>query len=217
MLRSGYASGAHARWQTLHEIAVIGFFIKQYGNDVAERYLLHDSIESYKAVIEYQKHSSALDYPPLTEEEKELKNLRDELRNKYGRSFVRETYGWAADVLNKEKPRFSDIEDAVNLSHHRPFYRMAAHAIHANPKSITFNLGSPETNKELLLTGPSNTGLADPGQSTAISLHHINVALLGTRTGFQSQKILHVMSLLVEEIKYKFIEVHKLTESKMKN
>ena len=55
LLRSGYASGAYARWRTLYEIAVTGLFIKEYGNDVAEQYLLHDSIESYKAMIEYQK------------------------------------------------------------------------------------------------------------------------------------------------------------------
>ncbi|MBU7047416.1 MAG: hypothetical protein HXS54_13365 [Theionarchaea archaeon] len=217
LLCSGYASGAHARWRTLHEIAVTGFFVKEYGNDVAERYLLHDSIESYKAMMEYQKHSNTLGYPLLIREEKKLKKFRDKLRSKYGKSFVRETYGWAADALKKEKPRFSDIESAVNLSHLRPFYRMAAHAIHANPKGITFDLGSPGINKELLLTGPSNTGLADPGQLTAISLNHINVALLGTRTSLNNQRILLMMNLLVEETKNKFLEVHKLTESMMKN
>jgi hypothetical protein len=34
-----------------------------------------------------------------------------------------------------------------------------------------------ETN--LLLAGPSNAGLADPGHSTAISLTHVSVALAG--------------------------------------
>lgn len=216
LLHSGYASGAHARWRTLHEIAVTGFFIKQYGNDVAERYLIHEAIESYKAMIEYQNHSSTIGYPPFTKEEVEKwEKTRNQLCNKYGKSFVKETYGWAANALGKRKPRFSDIESATNLSHHRPFYRMATHAVHANPKGIFFNLGLPETNKRLLFTGPSDTGLADPGQSTAISLNHINVALLRTRTSFHSLLILNMMNLLVKEIERRFIEAHELTVSEM--
>ena len=94
---------------------------------------------------------------------------------------------------------------------------MAAHPIHANPKGITFDLGLPGKSKELLLTGPSNTGLADPGQLTAISLNHINVALLGTRTSLDSLRILLMTNLLVEDIKNKFLEVHKMTESMVKS
>ena len=31
LLKSGFADGAHARWRTLHEIAVTALFIKQQG------------------------------------------------------------------------------------------------------------------------------------------------------------------------------------------
>ncbi|MGD2248779.1 MAG: DUF5677 domain-containing protein [Candidatus Methanofastidiosia archaeon] len=214
LLRSGYASGAHARWRTLHEIAVTAFFIKLHGNDVAERYLFHDSIQSYKAMIEYQKHSGALGYPPLTKEEiQKVKKLRDQLRNKLGKSFVKETYGWAAKALNKKKPRFSDMESAVNLSHLRPFYRLASHSIHANPKSVTFNLGIPEKGENIQLAGPSNTGMADPGHCTSISLLQISAAFLTLRTSFQGLVFLNTMRLLVDEIEEKFLEVHKLTEN----
>ncbi|MBU7027765.1 MAG: hypothetical protein HXS48_12585 [Theionarchaea archaeon] len=168
-------------------------------------------------MLKYQKHSITLGYPPLAkEEEKKLEECRDQLYAEYGKWFVKGPYGWAADVLGKEKPQFKDLEEAAGLSHLRPYYRMALDAIHAGPKGITFNLGLPETEKELLLTGPSNTGLADPGQLTAISLNQINVALLGTRPSLQGQRILILMKLLVDEIMKKFLEVHKLTESKMK-
>jgi hypothetical protein len=39
LLRSGHAAGAHSRWRTLHEIAAVAYFVKRFGQDVAERYL----------------------------------------------------------------------------------------------------------------------------------------------------------------------------------
>jgi hypothetical protein len=217
LLRSGYASGAHARWRTLHEIAVTALFIKQYGNGVAERYLFHDQIESYKAMIEYQEHSNALGYPRLTKREiKKAEELRNHLRDKFGKSFVKETYGWAAEALGKEKPRFSDIESAVGLSHLRPFYRMASHAAHANPKGVTFNLGIPKKGEQVQLVGPSNTGMADPGHAAAISLLQTDVAFMTTRQSFQGLVFLHAMGLLVDEIGTEFLDVHKLTEGKVR-
>lgn len=45
LLRAGFASGAHARWRVAHEIAVVGSFVKEHGQDTAERYLRHDAVE----------------------------------------------------------------------------------------------------------------------------------------------------------------------------
>lgn len=44
LLKSGFADGAHARWRSLHEVTVVASFIKTHGNEVAERYLLHNVI-----------------------------------------------------------------------------------------------------------------------------------------------------------------------------
>jgi hypothetical protein len=41
LLLSGFASGAHARWRTLHEIAVTALFIVQEDKQTAERYVHH--------------------------------------------------------------------------------------------------------------------------------------------------------------------------------
>ncbi len=61
LLKSGFADGAHARWRTLHELAVVAYFIKERADDeLAERYLLHSRVESLKAAVLYQKHHEAL-------------------------------------------------------------------------------------------------------------------------------------------------------------
>ena len=56
MMEGGFASGAMARWRTLHEVAVIAFFLRQHGQSAAERYLLHDAIESHQAARQYQRY-----------------------------------------------------------------------------------------------------------------------------------------------------------------
>jgi hypothetical protein len=45
-----HGDGAIARWRTLHEIAVIAMCVRDRGDAMAERYLLHSTVESYKAL-----------------------------------------------------------------------------------------------------------------------------------------------------------------------
>lgn len=213
LLKSGYADGAHARWRTLHEIAVTSYFIAKYGNDVAERYLLHEIIESYKGMNQYQKYCKMLGYESFTEEEiTKFKSDRAEAIKRFGPSF-NNNYGWASNALNNKDPKFSDIEKDVNLEHLHPFYKMASHNVHSNPKGIAFKLGLFPTTENLLLAGPSNAGLADPGHGTAMSLNQITSTLLTTRTNFDRLLIIQTMSKLVDEIGNAFLEAHSYLES----
>jgi hypothetical protein len=58
-LLAGYASGAHARWRTLHEIAVVALFIAQEDNSTAERYVHHRFVKSYEDAVEYLRAPGA--------------------------------------------------------------------------------------------------------------------------------------------------------------
>jgi hypothetical protein len=60
LLLAGYASGAHARWRTLHEIAVTALFIAHQDRETAERYVHHCFVKSYEDAQHYQKHASRL-------------------------------------------------------------------------------------------------------------------------------------------------------------
>lgn len=178
LLKSGLADGAHARWRSLHEISVTAFFISTNGNDIAERYLLHDGIESYKAAKIYQENCSGLGVEPLSEEELvELQDVHDKLIERFGKNY-RLDYGWASVVTKSDRPTFRDIEMSVGLRHLRPYYKMACHNVHANPRGIFFKLGLYPESGDILLAGPSNVGLTDPGQLTALSLAQISTALL---------------------------------------
>jgi hypothetical protein len=212
LLKSGHADGAHARWRSLHEIAVVSFFIKSAGNDVAERYLLHNAIESYKAAKLYQQYCARLGYEPISAEElKDIESTYQYLVGRFGPAY-KEEYGWAASALCKDKPTFRDIEQEVGLDHLRPFYKMASHNVHANPKGVFFKLGLYPTSEEILLAGPSNAGLADPGHGTAISLGQITVALLITRPNIDRLVVCGILMKLTDEIGEEFLAVQKSLE-----
>jgi hypothetical protein len=212
LLRSGHADGAHARWRSLHEIAVIGFFIKSAGNEIAEKYLLHDAIESYKAAKLYQEHCTALGYDPLSEEEfNEIESTYQNLINRFGLSYKGD-YGWAVPLIGKERPTFKDIEEKVELNHLRPFYKMASHNVHANPKGVFFKLGLYPKSQDILLAGPSNAGLADPGHGTAISLGQITITLLTIKPTIDTLVICNILTQLEQEIGEAFLATQKSLE-----
>ena len=208
LLRAGHADGAHARWRLLPEIAVVGFFVKAHGNDVAERYMAHDAIESYRAATLHQEHHAALSDEPNTQEElAELHATVECLKTRFGKGYGTE-WGWAAKALGKERPTFRDIERATGLAHLRPYYKLSSHNVHANPKGVLFKLGLlPE--HHVLLAGPSNLGLADPAHGTAISLAQITVGLLTMRPDVNRVVICNVLMKLEREIGEAFLAVQK--------
>lgn len=215
LINSGFADAAHARWRTLHENAVIAFIIAKHGQDIAERYRLHEVIESYKAMRKYQVYCSALHDEPLSEQEMErAKEAHDSLLNRFGDSFKGQ-YGWAAKVLHQQKVTFSDLEKQAGLAHLSPYYKMASHNVHANVKGITFRLGLAPQAEPVLLAGPSNYGFADPAHGTAISLTQITVALLNTRPSMDRLVILTIMLKLEKEIGNEFLRIQRELENEI--
>jgi translation initiation factor 2 beta subunit (eIF-2beta)/eIF-5 len=207
LLEGGFADGAMARWRTLHEIAVVANFIADHGEDLAERYVLHQNIESKKAAVEYERWQERLQLDPL--DPKEVKRLEGEftiLTARFGPAF-KESHGWAAHHLKKPNPTFADIERAVRSDHLRPYYRLASHNVHANPKGVFFKLGMMgET--DILLAGPSNAGLADPGQGAAISLARACSNLTVLLCDLDTLVALKMIAHLMDEVREAFGVAH---------
>ena len=206
LMRSGYSDGANARCRTLNEFAVFSFFIAKHGNDVAERYMKHRIIEDYKAAQELQKYCEKIGETPFSNDELEKLQKNYEAQIKLYEKPFGGSYGWAAKALNNKNPHFANLIDDVELSHLLPSYRMASYAIHANSKCLMFKLASPD--EDLILTGESNIGMADPGQRAAISLLQINFVLLNLKISVANLTRIRSMILLVNQINKAFIEVH---------
>ena len=95
LLRSGFADDAHARWRSLHELAVVGKFIGKHGEAVAERYLLHEIVQQRKLARAYKKHEDRARLEPLTQAEIDVLDERYKaLVARFGKGFTRD-YGWA--------------------------------------------------------------------------------------------------------------------------
>jgi len=215
LIKCGFADAAHARWRTLHEIAVVAFVIAKHGQGVAERYFLHEAIESYKAMRQYQEKCSVLNSEPYTEDEvKKTKRIYDDLLKRFGSSF-KDNYGWAAAVLGQRKVSFSDLEADAGLAHLRPYYRMASYNVHSSVKGVTFKLGLGLEKEPLLLAGPSNYGFADPAHGAAISLNQITVALLNTRPSLDHLVVLTILNRLTEEIGQEFLRIQAELEEEV--
>ena len=159
----------------------------------------------------YQEHYSKLGEEPLAEEEiVRSQSTYDALKNRFGRSYGEE-YGWAATAPGGERPSFRSIERAVGLDHLRPYCKLASHNVHANPKGTFFKLGLLRE-QNVLLSGPSDLGLADPGHGTAISLAQITTALLTTRPNIDRLVMCQVLLQLEKATGQAFLAAHRVVE-----
>jgi len=207
LLCGGFADGAMARWRTLHEVAVVALFVQAHGEGLAERYILHQNVESRRGAVEFEKCSKRLGYKPIDPAKlKALDRSCARLRARFGSDYMN-AYGWAAHHLGNPKPTFADIERSVGIEHLRPHYRMASHNVHANPKGAFFKLGVLDE-LQILLSGPSNAGLADPGHSTAISLVQVSTTLNEIHPALDTLVALKMMLKLSDEIGESFITAH---------
>lgn len=220
LLRAGFGQAALARWRVMHEVAVVASFIADHDQDTAEGYLLHENIEAWRAMQELQVKVDRLDAEPFTEEEqREAEEVFNELVARYGKKYAG-PYGWAQKALashdaryDKERVTFQTIENAVSLDHLRPYYRMASHGTHANPKGILFSPDLIETQPEVLLAGPSSTGFADPGQCALISLNQVTASLLGYKQGEAVGVILVALRDLMDEATSAYVETQSDVEN----
>lgn len=231
LLSGGFAAGAHARVRTMHELAVVAFFIKDRPPDVARRYQEHSIVERYKRAIEYNRtlpvtHAER-GYEPIEEKTvSELSEQRGQLREKYGASFPNVPYGWAAATLRKPRPTLRDLEESVDMGHNRPFYAWSSQHIHPSSHGNQLSYLQQGNGAYNLVAGSSNGGLADPAASAMISLHQTVTALclpLEEREypeescmveEVAAYRIAEVYALgeMVEEAQHTFLEAHRKLE-----
>jgi Family of unknown function (DUF5677) len=223
LLKSGHAGDALARARTVHEMRVIVTFIQEQGDDLAERYLAYEVVESLKAARQYDKHYKRLGFEPLITGtldnlEKAAENYHTKFLSHLPKKVLDGDYGWAAIVLKKDRPTFADIQAKVGLDHWRPSFKMATYPIHPSAKGIKFEMGRIGNNN-ILLAGPSNSGLADPASIALISFNAITTMLLTHMRYFDEKELVvhylqsliaaQVMGELLHEAQQAFLETHQ--------
>ena len=109
LLSNGFPNGAMARARTLHELAVIGTVIGEYGrqpatSNLATRFLDYEVIEELRAC-----EGGYSDFVADEHYVKELRKRGEVLTEQYKPPFV-ERNGWAAILNSGEPPSFKQLE-----------------------------------------------------------------------------------------------------------
>lgn len=207
LLRNGFADGAHARWRTLHELAVTAKFISKHGQKAAYRYLSYEHVEKYKRALNYQEHCAALEREPLTADEiNDLKLGYESVCEQFGKDEFTAPYGWAAEFLTTRYPKFPDLEKDSELDYLNPYYKMANSWVHATPRGLSFQLSLSEAKQPVLLTGPSNGGLVDPAQCTAASLLQVTRALLSHKPTLDAVVTIEILQAVARQVGDAFVQ-----------
>ncbi len=179
LIKNGYADGAHARWRTLHELAVTFLYLYDSDYKVIHMYNDYEIIEKHKKAKEYKACENSLDLEKLEDSEwEELSNRREQVIEKYGKEFS-ESYGWTMNDLPKGRRNFRELEKHVGIEKLRIIYSWANESVHAGVSGIKDKLSLREEESYHFLTGANDCGFLDPVQYTSYSLCQMSEALLG--------------------------------------
>ena len=212
LLENGLADGAMARWRTLHEITIVAAIIARFGDEIAERYVHYQIVESFGAIKAYERDHKALGYkaPSKRQSEKIRKDYKAVIV-RFGKKFGEE-YGWAAHhlgITGKDRLTFARLEVAVGNPFMRSPYKMASYNVHASPKGVYFKLGSLDGFPGYL-AGASNAGLTEPAQHTAVSLFEISMLAIGDSVDLDDLVVANIIARLEFEIPKLFWKAGKL-------
>ncbi len=199
LLRGGFASGALARWRTLHELAVVALLIHKGDRTTAERYLVHADVGRAGRLDAYQRYAERLGETRLTpQEEKAVLDRRTEVLRSVGDADdFRTQWGWAGPDVGKRRPNFTDLLTHVDLDHWRPWVDVANLTVHAGSGGLMDDIGN---DGPFLLAGPSNAGLGIVGHNSAISLHQATVAFLIHHPTAERSVVLLAIKKLVDDV-----------------
>lgn len=178
LLEAGFPDGALARWRTIHEAGAIAAFLKAHGDTVAERYLLHQDVETLRALKKYNELAPLHGWAAMSQRDvKHLERRVARLVARFGGGFARH-YGWASEALGNKRTTFADIEKAAELTYARPHYQMASGVVHVGPEEMILKAGLVADSELIVLPGISEAGLDVAGRVTAHSIGMMTIDLL---------------------------------------
>ena len=133
---------------------------------------------------------------------KTLKKKHDRLIRRYGRDY-REDYGWAAGLI-QPPVTFARLEAKADMNYLRYLYVTGSHLIHASAHGMMLTIPGQSTAAPLTLTGPSDTGLAQPAEASLNALIAITGGLI-TLGPLPDDPNLHLTFLALHELRMRTI------------
>lgn len=184
LLRGGFADGALTRWRTLYETSVIAVLMRQEGQELALRYLAHSRVQAWNEAQEEEGE---------TDEGRRLKVQAEYAIEKFGPELKRRN-GWACAITGQKYPTFEKLAELAGKADGKSLYHHASLHVHSNHRALDELLGMSEAQEDILLVGPSNSGMVGPLTLTSMSVVEITSLLLLTRPNLD--RLAFVNSLL---------------------
>lgn len=182
LLLSGYIDGAMIVWRSLYEYSVI-LLVLALENDpkLADKFYKHSYKNSQNKVVSYEKHCKDLGFKPLpASTQKNLEESKKDLREEYGKNFIKNEFGWADELFPEEpKANFRLLEKRVEMDRFRPYYLLCSEQIHSNFNGLkSFMDGDKIILPRLIKQDLDLQAFIDPMQFTISILHEINDYIL---------------------------------------
>lgn len=208
LLRTGNPDGAHGRWRTAHEVAVIALYLSGTDPEVSQRYLDHGVIQLAKEFEKATEFGERLGLPtPSASELDEVRAERQRTLEKYGRDFGG-NYGWAAARLRMKRPQLGDIAAAIDLEYLSVLVENAHRNVHSDSLSVLRGIITFR-GEERLSAGTSNL-IAAPAVAAMNALLQTNTALARfvalNDLGLEPMMMVHALGNALREARQAFNE-----------
>lgn len=182
----------------MYELSAIFVLITNHSDDVASRFLNHQSIKKYRQATQFKNYYKKLGYSFSNSNYKKLEAEYNRLLTLYGKEF-KEDYGWIPKSILTDQ-NFKGLTRILSLDHYLPFYDESNNQLHGGSKGFyRMGLTHKQQNK-LLLAGPTDFGLADPLQNTVYCLKLINATYLNSKDNIEDMIKLGVLHEFTKDI-----------------
>lgn len=111
----------------------------------------------------------------------------------------------------KHRPSFDDLERMARLDHNKPWIKLSHHAVHSGSSGTIDIIDLHGSGGRFILAGPSDAGLADPGQLSLIALYQVTCSFIlnaPAESTYEDLLVLKTISLLLDQALDAFLQGH---------
>lgn len=200
LLKGGFADGALTRWRTLYETSVVAFLIRQEGQELALRYLAHSRVQAWNETQDEDE----------TDERQRLKAQAEYAIETFGPELKRRN-GWACAITGQKNPTFEKLAELAGKTDGKSLYHHASLHVHSNHRALDELLGMCEAQEDILLVGPSNSGMVDPLTLAALSMVESTTLLLLTKPNLDRLAFVNTLSRMANRMNKLASEIERRT------
>jgi len=179
-------------------------------DEFAKRYSEHQIMKKYKQSLLLMDYHKKIKESFSKVNHNKLQSEYNRFIGLYGKDFKKD-YGWIPDTFLKDC-NFKALVKKLNIDHYLSYYDESHNQVHAGSKGF-YRIGlTPQQQKDVLLAGPSDYGLADPIQNTTYCLNVINATYLKSTANLKDLISMDMLYEFTKEVGIEAVKIQKQLE-----